>query len=92
MHLETTKHAVERFAQRGFMLDDAEIIMQLGTEVEDGFLVCDRECRQVEEQLRAILRRLDRLRGARLVVEGSTVVTVYRAGKRKQKQLLKSLR
>ncbi len=92
MNLETTKHAVERFAQRGFMLDDAEIIMQLGTEVEDGFLVCDREVRKLEEQARAFLRRLDRVRGARVVVEGSTVITVYRAGKRKQKQLLKTLR
>lgn len=92
MSLAVSKHAVERFAQRGFMLDDAEIIMQLGTEVEDGFLVCDRECRKMEEQARAFLRRLDRLRGARLVVEGSTVVTVYRAGKRKQKELLKALR
>lgn len=92
MSLEVTKHAAERFAQRGFTLGDAEIIMQLGTEVEDGFLVCDRECRKVEEQLRAMLRRLDRLRGARLVVEGSTVITVYRTGKRKQKRLLKATR
>lgn len=76
MSLAVTKHAVERFAQRGFKLDDTEIIMQLGTEVEDGYLVCDQECRRVEEQLRTMLRRLDRLRGARLVVEGSTVVTV----------------
>jgi hypothetical protein len=92
MSLEVTKHAAERFAQRAFTLGDAEIIMQLGTEVEDGFLVCDRECRKVEEQLRAMLRRLDRLRGARLVVEGSTVITVYRTGKRKQKRLLKATR
>jgi hypothetical protein len=92
MNLEATNHAVERFSQRGFAVDDTEIIIQLGTEVKDGFLVCDREVRKMEEQARAFLRRLDRLRGARLVIEGSTVITVYRASKRKQKQLLKALR
>jgi hypothetical protein len=92
MTVGITKHAIERFAQRGFELDDAEIIMHVGTQVEDGFLVCDRECRQMEAEAKAFLRRLGRLRGARLVVDGSNVITVYRAGKRKQKQLLKALR
>ena len=66
--------------------------MQLRTKVEDGFLVCDREVRKLEEQARAFLRRLDRVRGARVVVDGSTVITVCRAVKRKQKELLKALR
>lgn len=88
--LRMSDHAIHRFAQRGFRLDDAEIIMELGSEVDDGYLIRSKDLQEVERAAKAFLNRIRRLKGARLVVAGETVVTGYRPSRRKCKDLLRS--
>lgn len=84
-----TKHAAERFDQRGFRCNDADLIMHIGTEVDDGFLVRDKDVAAYIRELRAKMKRAERLAGARVVVANGAVITGYRASKRKQNQLLR---
>lgn len=87
-----TKHAVERFAQRGYSPDDVDLIMKIGTEVDEGFLVREKDVEAEIELLRKRLKRVERLKGARLVIANGAVITGYRTNKRTQKRLLKSCR
>lgn len=87
---ELTPHAMMRLAQRGFRNGDAEWIMAIGTEVEGGYLVREKDVLDAERGLKHLLQRVHRLRGKRLVVEGNTVVTGYPARPGKQRKLLKN--
>ena len=85
-----TKHGAQRFAQRGLRPDDADLIMQIGTEVEGGYLVREKDVQTAAQQLRALLKQIEKLNGKRLVFANGWVVSGYHASKRKQKQLLKT--
>ena len=55
-NLVLTDHAVLRLAQRGIVPSDLDLIMAIGSEVEDGFLVLKKDIQVVEHALRAILK------------------------------------
>jgi hypothetical protein len=82
-----TKHAGIRLAQRSISLKDADLIALIGTEVEDGFLVRNKDCEAIEHQLK-LLGRIRRLRGKRLVVIGGRILAGYHATPRKRRRLL----
>jgi len=88
--LRMSDHAIQRFAQRGFRLEDAELIMEIGSEVDDGYLIRSKDLQEVERAAKAFLDRIRRLKGARVVVAGKTVVTGYRPSKRRCKDLLRA--
>ncbi len=87
--LTITGHAAIRMAQRAFRLRDAELIVLIGTEVEDGYLVREKDYQQVERTLKELLSRFRLLVGKRLVVADGTIVTVYHATRRQQRRLLR---
>lgn len=87
--LKLTQHALTRFAQRGFRDGDAELIMAIGTEVEGGYLVRQRDVRDFEQRVKRLLERVYRSAGKRLVVEGDVVVTGYHSRPSKERNLLK---
>jgi len=89
MTLTITDHAAIRMAQRSFGVSDVELAMMIGTEVEGGVLVRDRDCEQVLTALAAFRRQIERLRGKRIVCEGERLVTAYRANPKKAKRLLR---
>jgi hypothetical protein len=66
-----------------------QLIQLIGTEVEDGFLVLNRDCLAIEHELKRLQDRIRRLRGKRLVVADGHVVTAYRAGKATQRRLVR---
>lgn len=84
-----TQHAVVRMAQRGIRVDDLGLIRALGTEVEGGWLVRERDCTQFIMACKQLMDHADRLRGVRLVEQDGVVVTTYRARPRKQRKLLR---
>ena len=86
--LFVTEHAGRRLAQRSIQLRDADLIVLIGTEVSDGYLVRDKDCEAVEHQIKRVLDRIRRLRGKRLVVVDGSIVTGYHATPRKQRGLL----
>jgi len=85
-----TEHALIRMAQRGIKIEDAELIELVGSEVEDGFIVLDRDYRRLEVDVRKLLDAVRRVRGKRLVVAGGCVVTAYYPSKRRHRRLLRN--
>ena len=87
--LQLTRHAVTRMAQRAIRDDDLDLIMMIGTEVGDGYIVLTRDCAAAERELKRLLDRVRRLNGKRLVVENGQVVTAYRAGNGTHRHLIR---
>lgn len=71
-----TRHAEIRMAQRGIRGGDLEVGMAIGTEIEDGILVLEKDC---DREIRPCKRRIEqvrRLKGMRIVLADDCVVTV----------------
>jgi len=86
---QLTRHAVARMAQRGFRGDDHDLIRLIGTPVEDGYLVRDRDYQAAERELKLLLERVRRLNGKRLVIAAGRIVTAYPAGKATKRRLIR---
>jgi len=84
-----TRHAVARMGQRGFYDDDLDLIRLIGTEVEDGYIVPNRDRQAAERELKRLLERIRRLHVKRVVVASGRVVTVYHAGKAMERRLVR---
>jgi len=89
MNLDITRHAFERMGQREIPASDIELIMLIGLEVPDGYLVRSEDCRAMERRLQALIARVRRLNGKRVVVGDGRLVTAYRAGPGKMRRLLR---
>jgi hypothetical protein len=87
--LDLTAHAVTRMAQRGLADDDIELIRWIGTEVEGGYLVREKDFQALDRELRQLRDQARRLVGKRLVLEGDRLVTAYHAVRSKQRQLVR---
>lgn len=87
-----TKHALARMAQRAISSADIDLIMLIGTEVEDGYLVRGKDRQAAERQLKQLLDQVRRLEGKRAVVADSRVVTAYHACPAKERNLLRAAR
>lgn len=88
--LALTSHAAVRMAQRGLNLKDSELILLIGTEVDDGYLVRSKDYQEVERMLKKLLQRLRRVVGKRLIVAEDRIVTAYHASSACQRQLLQN--
>lgn len=84
-----TRHAVTRMAQRGISLSDIELIALIGTAVEGGYFVRDKDFQEIERDLKNLLHRFKRVVGKRSVVDTGQVITVYHASRARQRQLLR---
>ena len=89
-NLAITAHAAVRMAQRGLNLKDSELIVLIGTEVDDGYLVRSKDYQAVERMMKKLLQRLRRIVGKRLVVAEDRVVTAYHASEACQRKLLRN--
>lgn len=87
--LDFTDHAVVRMAQRGLLLSDVELIMTVGSEVEDGVFVRRKDVQAFERAVRNIMRRLKKVEGKRLVVTNGCLVTPFHASLQEQHRLMR---
>jgi hypothetical protein len=85
-----TGHAAIRIAQRGISLADAELAALIGTDVGDGYLVLAKNCQTLESELKALLDRVRKLQGKRLVTANGRIVTAYYASKRRKRRLMRN--
>jgi hypothetical protein len=86
--LTVTDHALVRMAQRGIPPSDVDLIVALGSEVEDGILVCKKDLQSLERTVRHILKRLKRIEGKRLVVTNGHLITAFHASPRECRRLI----
>ena len=87
--LRLTAHAVMRMAQRGLTNDDIELIRWIGTEVEDGYLVREKDFQVLDRELKQLRDHARKLVGKRLVLEGDRLITAHHAVRSKQRLLLR---
>ncbi|GFM28603.1 DUF4258 domain-containing protein [Novosphingobium sp. PY1] len=87
--LGISSHAEKRMSQRAIREADIDLILQLGTEVEGGVLVRQKDFEDFERRLRHQLSRARRLVGKRLVLGGDHLVTAYHASRSDTKRLLR---
>ena len=87
--LALTRHAAWRTAQRGIRNEDLALIVRIGTEVDGGYLVLDRDCQEAERALKHEIERIRRLRGKFVVIAADSVVTAYHARPNKEQRLLR---
>jgi len=85
--LSLSTHAVARMAQRAIQPGDLEIILAFGSEVEGGILVREKDVECAERTLRRLLKRLQKVKGKRLVIADGCLVTAYHASDRQQIRL-----
>ena len=85
-----TSHAFTRMAQRGIHSDDLDLILAIGTEVDDGVLVRRKDVARIEREVKDLLKRLRRIEGKRVVVADGHLVTAFHASDREQSRLLQS--
>jgi hypothetical protein len=78
--------------QRAISRDDLDLIMLIGTEVEGGYLVRNKDCQTAERHLKQLLERVRRLDGKRVVLADGKIVTAYHARPAKERNLLRSAR
>jgi hypothetical protein len=88
--LMMTSHAAVRMAQRSISMKDSELIVLIGTEVGDGYLVRNEDYQEVERVLKNLLQRFRRVVGKRLVVAEGRIVTAYHASKTCQRRMLRN--
>jgi hypothetical protein len=82
-----SEHSEIRMAQRAIFMSDVELIATFGTECADGYVFLERDCHELERELKANLQRIAQLRGMRIVEVGGHLVTAYHANQRKTKEL-----
>jgi hypothetical protein len=87
--LHLTAHATVRMGQRGIANDDLELIKWIGTEVEGGYLVREKDFRALDRELKQLRDHARKLVGKRVVVDGDCVVTAYHARRSKERRLLR---
>jgi hypothetical protein len=87
--MSLTRHAISRMDQRAIADKALELIMSIGTEVKDGYLVRAKDCQAVERQLKRLIDQVWRLKGKRVIITRDRIVTAYHARRAKERRLLR---
>ena len=87
--MNLTAHAEARTAQRGLSGSDLELIALIGTPVEGGLFVLEKQVQAFERDLKKLRDQARRLVGKRVVLDGDTIVTAYHARTGKERRLLR---
>ena len=87
-----TAHAAVRMAQRGITGNDLDLITWLGTEVEGGYFVREKDFEALDRDLKQLRQRAKRLVGKRVVIEGDQIITAYHVVPGKERRLLRGAR
>ncbi len=90
MNPTLSRHAEARAQQRGIRESDIPVIVAAGTPIDDDsvFLLARDVDREIQRRKREICA-LERLRGCRVVIDGQTVITIYRTSSKTEKKLLR---
>jgi hypothetical protein len=84
-----TRHAIARMTQRAIRSEDVDLIIAIGTEIENGYLVRTKDCQEALRELKRLLHQVRRLEGKRIVTAGERIVTTYLARPKTLRRLLR---
>jgi len=87
--LQITRHGRMRCAQRGLSADELDLIMLIGSEVDDGYLVRDKDCQEVVRQLKNEIKRVQRVKGKRVVLVNGQIIAAFHATRSEMRRVLR---
>jgi len=85
--LNWSKHALGRQQQRGFQGLDSQLPQAFGEQAEDGYLMTGQAIGDARHCLKQMIQRLGHIQGSALIEQSGTVVTTYRADKKRIRRL-----
>jgi hypothetical protein len=88
--LNMTNHAETRFSQRSLSPNDLSLLLRIGSETSEGFMVLNRDFQSFERDLKRLAQRVRRLVGKRIIVNSGKVVTGYQCCKKTEKAMLRN--
>ena len=95
MSVKPSKHGERRVQQRSFSRKSAELIRRCGTPIDDVcaevYFLRDKDIDARVNQLKREIQEIERLRGAKAVFAGDTLITILRAGRNHEKTLLRRM-
>jgi hypothetical protein len=80
-------HAQQRQQQRGFQPLDAILLQAFGEPVEDGYLMSGKSVSEARRLLKTMIQRLNHINGNVLIETSGTVITTFRADKKRIRRL-----
>lgn len=89
-NITITGHAAVRMSQRGFSEIDLALLLRFGVETADGMFMPRKRAEAAARGFRRLAEQVGRLADAYGVVQDGRLVSMYRVGKEKRKQLLRS--
>ncbi len=90
--LHLTRHAEGRIRQRGVRERDLDLMIEHGTLTDDGVLLTRRDVAAAISEHRRAIAQLERLKGTALILDGATVLSVYRPDREKSRRMLRCRR
>ncbi len=89
--LVLSSHAERRMKQRGFSLNDVELIRDHGIQVDGGFLMTHKAVHAATQRLKRQILRLERLSGKWIVCDGENLITAYHPRISKVRRILRDI-
>ena len=83
-----TKHGMARIRQRGLKESDVDFIMRNGTDTGDGYMVTEKDARNMIKKAKQLIAMAERLRNKRIVADGAEVLTAFHATRQQAHVLL----
>ena len=91
--LEISHHAEQRLRQRGIPQAQLKLVLQCGTQVDEGgYFFSDADVDAAIAERKREIQSLEKVRGCKIVLDGDTVVTAYRPDRRKRKRMLRRIK
>jgi len=87
--MNITSHAKQRLQQRALNSKDLNMIIRHGTDTNDGYFLRRTDVQAIEKTLKSYIKRLKKLEGKFVVVEGNDVLTAYHPTKKKERRILR---
>jgi hypothetical protein len=81
-----SNHASSRIRQRGYVESDIDLLVELGTDTRDGVILSRKDASNAISALKRKIAHIERLSGTYAVIDGDTVVTVYRSSKNRWRE------
>ncbi len=87
--MQLTAHAQTRMQQGAVRDRDLDLFLEFGTKFDDGLILRNKDVAEATSSMREDIRRLEKLRGKAVILEGDTVLTTYSPSKRRLKKFLR---
>jgi len=87
-----THHGNERLRQRGYRKGDIALVLAVGTPTGNAVLLMDHDVDEEIAEHRRRIAQLERLRGTAVILDGDTVLSIYRPRRPKARRLLRHRR